>query len=60
MSNVKSFLFQGESTVDGTKQEIKYTKCISTWLDESGTILPDKVAKEAELLHQSLLKAKSQ
>ena len=53
-------LSQGESDVDNTKSEVKYTKCISTWLDDSGKILPENIEKETDHLYQSLFKSKAQ
>ena len=52
--------FQGQSIVEGEKREIKFTKCISTWLDDKGTVLPDKVEAESEGIFSELLKPKKQ
>ena len=54
------FPFQGESTIGEAKAEIKITKCISTWIDENGTILPELVEKETDAIYSALFKAKAQ
>ncbi|KAL5263108.1 hypothetical protein ACHWQZ_G008498 [Mnemiopsis leidyi] len=54
------YTISGESNVDNAKSEVKYTKCISTWLDDSGKILPENIEKETDHLYQNLFKSKAQ
>ena len=53
-------LIQAESTVGETKAEVKFTKCISTWIDENGTILPALMEIETDDIFSNLFKAKAQ
>jgi len=55
-----NYTLTGESTIGDEKAEIKFTKCISTWIDENGKILPELVEKETDAIYSALFKTKSQ
>jgi len=58
--------FSGEYTLtgdcetpEGTKT-VLFTKCVSTWIDQEGTIVPDLIEKEVDELFINLCKSKEQ
>lgn len=46
-------------TPEGTKT-VLFTKCVSTWIDQEGTIVPDLIEKEVDELFLNLCKTKEQ
>jgi len=63
-SNLPSF--SGEYTLTGDcdssegPNTVTFTKCISTWIDAEGTIVPDLIEKEVDELFVNLCKSKAQ
>lgn len=53
-----NYTLKGESTTGAVNME--YTKCISTWLAEDGTIVSDLVEAQVDQIYKSLFKSKSQ